>query len=105
MTKSSSIFWLLLVILPFVLCDFYDTLGVSRDATESKIKKAYRKLSLKYHPDKDPSEEAKQKFVELANGMVLPPIVGYPPYFPSLFPTIDKLLLFFISVSHNNVPP
>jgi len=60
---------LLVALLPFVLCasDFYDVLGVSRDATESQIKKAYRQLSLKYHPDKDPSEEAKQKFVELAN--------------------------------------
>lgn len=60
---------ILAVLLPLVLCgqDFYEILGVSRDSSESEIKKAYRKLSLKYHPDKDPSETAKQKFVELAN--------------------------------------
>jgi DnaJ-related protein SCJ1 len=61
---------LLVALLPFVLCaDFYEVLGVSRDSTESQIKKAYRQLSLKYHPDKDPSDAAKQKFVELANGI------------------------------------
>lgn len=58
---------LVLALLPLVFGDYYDILGVSRDASESHIKKAYRKLSLKYHPDKDPSEEAKTKFVELAN--------------------------------------
>ena len=33
--------------------DYYDTLGVSKDASESDIKKAFRSLSLKYHPDKN----------------------------------------------------
>eukprot|EP00026_Physarum_polycephalum_P008756 Phypoly_transcript_08856.p1 GENE.Phypoly_transcript_08856~~Phypoly_transcript_08856.p1 ORF type:complete len:365 (+),score=60.90 Phypoly_transcript_08856:88-1182(+) len=58
---------LLAALLPLVLCgtDYYEVLGVPRDATESQIKKTYRKLSLKYHPDKDPSEEAKKKYVEL----------------------------------------
>jgi len=47
--------------------DFYQILGVSRDATESTIKKAFHKLSLKYHPDKNPGDEAAQKkFVEIS---------------------------------------
>jgi len=59
---------LLAILLPLALCgDFYELLGVPRDASESQIKKAYRKLSLKYHPDKDPSDEAKKKFTEVSN--------------------------------------
>ncbi len=40
----------------------YDILGVSKDASETEIKKAYRSLSLKFHPDRNPSEEARAKF-------------------------------------------
>ena len=40
---------------------FYEILGVSNDANETDIKKAYRALSLKYHPDRNPSDEAKSK--------------------------------------------
>ena len=43
----------------------YDILGVPNDADESQIKKAYRALSLKYHPDRNPSEEAKSKIQEI----------------------------------------
>ena len=69
---KALVFLLLVALLPFVLCaDFYEVLGVSRDATESQIKKSYRQLSLKYHPDKDPSDAAKKKFVEAANGMLI----------------------------------
>ena len=47
--------------------DFYQTLGVSRDATDSEIKKAYRKLAVKYHPDKNPDNlEAEEKFKEIS---------------------------------------
>lgn len=43
----------------------YDTLGVGKDASEGEIKKAYRALSLQYHPDRNSSPDAKAKFQEI----------------------------------------
>ena len=46
--------------------DFYKILGLKKNATAAEIKKAYRKLSLQYHPDKNPGdEEALKKFQEI----------------------------------------
>lgn len=47
--------------------DFYQRLGVSRDADDDAIKRAYKKLALKHHPDRNKgSEEASKKFKEVS---------------------------------------
>ncbi len=46
--------------------DFYEILGVAKNSSEDEIKKAYRKLAMKYHPDRNPdSKEAEEKFKEV----------------------------------------
>jgi len=57
----------------FVLSDkdYYKVLGISRSASIKDIKAAYRKLSFKYHPDKNEGDpNAAEKFADVANGII-----------------------------------
>src|SRR6187200_184509 len=46
--------------------DYYDVLGVQKTVTKDELKSVYRKLALKYHPDRNKSSEAEEKFKEIS---------------------------------------
>lgn len=53
--------------------DYYELLGVKKSATDREIKKAFRKLAMIYHPDKNKDPGAEEKFKEIAEGIHPPP--------------------------------
>ena len=74
--------FLLILSLVVVYCkqDYYQLLGVSRDASENEIKKAFRRLAIKYHPDKNKDPDAQEEFVKIANGSDSCSTRGYHRY-------------------------
>jgi molecular chaperone DnaJ len=48
------------------MSDFYEILGVTKESNENEIKKAYRELSLRFHPDRNPDPNATTKFQEIS---------------------------------------
>ena len=74
--------------------DYYEVLGVAKGATEDEIKKAYRKIAIKYHPDRNPGDkEAEEKFKEAAEAYnVLHDPKTRQPLFPESSPNSDLTL-------------
>jgi curved DNA-binding protein len=51
--------------------DYYEVMGIARDATQDEIKRAYRKLARKYHPDVSKEEDAEERFKEVGEAYVV----------------------------------
>ena len=64
--RFRMIWFCLLVALVTAISDPWATLGVPRSANQKDIKKAYKKLAIQWHPDKNQSPEAEEKFMEIA---------------------------------------
>lgn len=70
--------------------DYYSVLGVPRSASSREIKKAFHKLALKHHPDKNQSPNAQQTFTNIAQG-----VCGCTSVHPKISLFTTKLKYFF----------
>ena len=67
--ELSYVLWAALMLAEVALAkDYYKVLGLTRDASESEVKKAFRQLARQYHPDKNKADDAEEKFREIAEG-------------------------------------
>lgn len=57
--------------------NYYDVLGVKPEATAREIKKAFRKLAIKYHPDKNKAKNANSKFQEISEGIYYSNLISF----------------------------
>ena len=87
-------------------CDYYAILNVSRDASENEIKRVYRQLALKYHPDKNPNDRmAAAKFRETTEAYeVLCDATERELYDRNNPPEPGRDVEYNLKVSHGNVP-
>ena len=67
-SPGACLLTLLLTTLVDCAKDYYQILGVKRGASDREIKRAFRKLAVKYHPDKNKDPEAEKVFVDIAKG-------------------------------------
>ena len=67
--ELSYVLWAALMLAEVALAkDYYKVLGLTRDASETEVKKAFRALARQYHPDKNKADDAEEKFREIAEG-------------------------------------
>ena len=67
--ELSYVLWAALMLAEVALAkDYYKVLGLTRDASEAEVKKAFRQLARQYHPDKNKADDAEEKFREIAEG-------------------------------------